>query len=283
LIGERIMEDKLSKKIEKLEKKIEKLEKNYNQPDSLKSMTFIKKKILVPFGVISSFIVATVLFAATIPNVFTSGTTISSSDVNSNFSYIISRLWEKGDSSSDFYFTAGNVGIGLVNPTKTLDVSGDIKANTFFGDGSGLTGIGSGDISYGSTASSPANAIYVNDSGNVGIGTVGQTTTLEVGCPAGFTNIKSGDNQLGCIQTDEEGSGTFFEAVDDCFDTYGGRLPTVQERYTADLNFALTNEVGDYELTGERDGQDWVIVVDGTTFNAIKTNITSIYRCWIPR
>jgi hypothetical protein len=68
---------------------------------------------------------------------------------------------------------AGNVGIGLTQPTTALDVSGTVKATAFEGDGSALTGIvtgqwteSSGDISY--------------TTGRVGIGLTQPTTALDV-------------------------------------------------------------------------------------------------------
>ena len=75
----------------------------------------------------------------------------------------------------------GNVGIGTTSPSEKLEVVGTVKATAFVGDGSGLTGIaGGGDGSYDSSASSPEDAVYVNDNGNVGIGTTSPSEKLEV-------------------------------------------------------------------------------------------------------
>ena len=52
-----------------------------------------------------------------------------------------------GSTSYNTYFTSGNVGVGLTNPTSKLSVLGDVlvtgvvTASSFIGDGSGLTGI----------------------------------------------------------------------------------------------------------------------------------------------
>jgi len=72
----------------------------------------------------------------------------------------------------------GNVGIGTSSPTKKLDVAGTVKATAFVGDGSGLTD--AGDPSYGSSAGSPTDAVFVNDSGNIGIGTNAPSVKLHV-------------------------------------------------------------------------------------------------------
>ena len=37
--------------------------------------------------------------------------------------------------------TSGKLGIGETNPIESLDVNGNVKANTFIGDGSNLTGV----------------------------------------------------------------------------------------------------------------------------------------------
>jgi len=71
---------------------------------------------------------------------------------------------------------AGLVGIGTTSPDEKLHVAGKVKANSFVGDGSALTGIHSLDADDGN----PTNVVYVNSSGNVGIGTAAPTEKLQV-------------------------------------------------------------------------------------------------------
>lgn len=73
-------------------------------------------------------------------------------------------------------------------------------------------------------------------------------------CPSAFTRMGG----MGCIQTDEEGSGTWDAAREDCYDTYNGRLPTPIELMAAANNLTLTNETDDEEWTAS-------IVSDGGT------------------
>lgn len=48
-----------------------------------------------------------------------------------------------------FFMTSnGNLGIGTNAPQRSLDVAGDVAANTYYGDGSQLTGIGSAAFPY---------------------------------------------------------------------------------------------------------------------------------------
>ncbi len=60
----------------------------------------------------------TALAQTTVPNTFASGNTISSSEVNANFSHLADRSWEL--SGSSLYYSSGNVGIGTITPLELL-------------------------------------------------------------------------------------------------------------------------------------------------------------------
>ena len=81
--------------------------------------------------------------------------------------------WAEGTEGA-IYYSRGNVGIGIDQPSSKLEVTGTVKATRFEGDGSGLTGIsagggnGAGDSKW--TDEGADGAIYYSN-GNVGIGT----------------------------------------------------------------------------------------------------------------
>lgn len=107
-------------------------------------------------------------------------------------------------------------------------------------------------------------------------------------CRSGFTRMG-----LGCIQTDEEGSGTWDAAREDCYDTYGGRLPTPFELQAAANNIALTNETDDEEWTSHITHDDGTVECGYQKLNAGTADesadfaeeacgTSEAYRCFIP-
>lgn len=63
-----------------------------------------------------------------------------------------------------------------------------------------------------------------NDSGGGGGGSIAT-------CPAGFAAMVSAGRVLGCMQSAIEGFDDHLSASQDCFTSYGARLPTLTERY----------------------------------------------------
>ena len=86
-------------------------------------------------------------------------------------------LFAKQGAGSSAAFFDGKVGIGIATPSKEMEVNGTVKATSFEGDGSKLTGISTGVSSQWGDA---AGEVIYYTKGNVGIGTASPSQKLEV-------------------------------------------------------------------------------------------------------
>ena len=135
---------------------------------------------------------------------------------------------------------------------------------------------------------SPTSRMVIDgETGNVGIGTINPSVSLEIVCPSGFLNVKNGNNQLGCIQSTEENINIWEDASADCFISYGGRLPTSSELYLSMSNLVLAEETDDWEWTANHgSGSDRHVIAANGSINTTDQSIETVarpYRCWIPR
>ncbi|MFH1725584.1 MAG: tail fiber domain-containing protein, partial [Elusimicrobiota bacterium] len=85
----------------------------------------------------------------------------------------------------------GKVGIGTMAPMEKLDVTGTVRATSFIGDGSSLTGISGGDTDW----TESGDNVY-KTSGNVGIGTASPAETLHLHRPDGPALQFSNNNNM---------------------------------------------------------------------------------------
>ncbi len=120
--------------------------------------------------------------------------------------------------------------------------------------------------------------------------TLTETISVEsfaIECPAGFTSVAAAGQQLGCIGDDEEGSAIYEAANLDCANTYGGRLPTVQEWFLAANNFELNDEDDDVEWNANScvEGSFASSIRDITNFNqsCVAKSANQAYRCWVEK
>ncbi len=215
--------------------------------------------------------------------------------------------------------TTGLIGIGSNTPSTVLTVASpsavaegiDVN-NTSVGDpvlrfqlagtntfSMGIDNSDADKFKIGTSALDTSTRLTIDSSGNVGVGESSPTAPLEVACPSGFTNVKAGStvvNQLGCMQTAQEGTSTAWVAAsNDCFNTYGARLPTSSEWAIAAEAFVLTNESSDtvFEWTSDQlEGTTGIagagLIRRNTTGGALNFSIsahsnTHSYRCWIER
>ncbi|MDD5692205.1 MAG: hypothetical protein PHP10_03390 [Candidatus Omnitrophica bacterium] len=191
--------------------------------------------------------------------------------------------WSDGQAAAEILFKKGGDIVGAIRSEHTR--AGALQSNEDAG------------ISFwvAPSAETPVafQAMRLTHNGNLGIGEPLPSAKLEVVCPAGFTNVKGGptsdQNQLGCMETAEHGTGTWYVAANTCFTTYGGRLPSYAEWYVAMNNYVLTNETGNWEWLENSDYYDGNPTCDVAGSSAITmvsnayASSTFYYRCWIPR
>lgn len=129
------------------------------------------------------------------------------------------KIMASAPDNSIFVKEDGKIGVGTNTPSTELHVNGTVKATSFVGDGSGLTGItgGTGGLSNIDTtiigADTNANLtgeivfqtqnitrVTIANDGKVGIGTNNPSSELEVSGTAGFQNVNvSGQTTLNTI------------------------------------------------------------------------------------
>ena len=195
------------------------------------------------------------------------------------------------------YYSNGNVGIGTSSPASILTLQAsslDVAHGIRLIGSQGLDALllyPSADnqetIQAVQDAGQTGSTLLLNPSGgNVGIGTTNPTVQFERACPSGFTNVKAGNNQLGCMETAEEGTATWWVAANTCFTKYGGELPIYTEWYAALNNFSIAVP-SNWEWLGNGDywNQAGTSMAGGGSITNLSTDaLTSArgYRCWIP-
>lgn len=120
--------------------------------------------------------------------------------------------------------------------------------------------------------------------------TVASTMTAigyRITCPSAFQEVQRLGRALGCIQTAEEGTGTWANAADDCYDTYGGRLPTMAESCLALSNLTVDDETDDVEWVDGGDAGGVGIIHNASaalcTIGASGQGNSNAYRCWLDK
>ncbi len=113
-------------------------------------------------------------------------------------------------------------------------------------------------------------------------------------CPTGFTAITKNGSMLGCLQNTNGSGKTCLDAIQDCRNNYGGRLPSYSELYIGFKNNLITIwTAGIREWTDSgwyyyktSDFQSCWIISNSSPYNPsykIYTDTSIYYRCFIPR
>ena len=143
-----------------------------------------------------------------------------------------------------------HVGIGSTTPTSEFDVAGNIKATSFYGDGSNLTGItaeGTGAIG----------GLTIKDQSGSVVGTGGSISTIDFSGSSGVTvSATSGSAGIATVIVSAE-------VVSDTTPQLGGNL---------DLNSKTVTGTGSINITGN---------VTATSFSGDGSNLTGIIESQI--
>ena len=131
------------------------------------------------------------------------------------------------------------VGIGSTQPTEKLEVVGVVSATSFFGDGSGLTGVASTDNIITGTAATFTGSVNISGAANFsGITTVGiltAYTSVKVG--AAVTINSSGANVTGVVTATNVSVGQSVTAVS--FHGDGSQLSGISQPTSFDVTSSL--------------------------------------------
>ena len=131
------------------------------------------------------------------------------------------------------------VGIGSTQPTEKLEVVGVVSATSFFGDGSGLTGVASTDNIITGTAATFTGSVNISGAANFsGITTVGiltAYTSVKVG--SAVTINSSGANVTGVVTATNVSVGQSVTAVS--FHGDGSELSGISQPTSFDVTSSL--------------------------------------------
>jgi hypothetical protein len=182
---------------------------------------------------------------------------------------------------------AGKVGIGVTHPTAKLEVDGDVKATTYFGDGSNLTGIsGTTDTDW----TIDGDDIY-HETGKVGIGTTTPDRNLHIYDDVNnimgikLENINTGgSSREGITFADENGSVAGIVTYDDsstppnAMRIYNNRTGGAMTFWTGSLERVRLTADGKFGIGTLSPSQTLDVsgAVNATTYYGDGSNLTGI-------